>query len=82
MSLHGLVMLQVPLHDEPSFTIDVNVPWRVIPLPEHERIVAAAYLTHLMMLPHKVTLVKSLFAVLQLAPYVPHITFHVSRFIP
>ena len=46
MSLHRFVMLQVPLHDELSGTVDVNVPWGVIALPPHKGIIASAYLAH------------------------------------
>lgn len=59
MAFHGLVIIEIPLHDELFVSIDMHMPWRVIALPPNKDVSAPAVFTHsAIMLPPKVACVN------------------------
>jgi hypothetical protein len=59
MAFHGFMIIEIPLHDKPSVSINMHMPWRVITLPPDKDVTTASEFTHsTFMLPSKVTVVN------------------------
>lgn len=58
LALHGLVVVEIPLHDQSAVPVDVDVTWAVVTDPGQEHVPAPADLGHGKMLPLVVTLCK------------------------
>ena len=59
MAFHGFMIIEIPLHDKLSVSIDMHMSWRVISFPPNKNVTTTSEFTHsTVMLPFKVTLVN------------------------